>query len=239
MAFGCFFFSIGAVTVLSGLAFAKYMGFFKKIIVRDIRFSPSYLVFTRYQGSYKSLMPTINSVKEDLYKFCNDQTDLFPLAPSPDQLKTFGIYYDRPDLIVDESKSRAVIGAMIPITENLSESDFLEFLEIINSSSKNQYHFAKFTEDIIGFGSTFPLLNVLSIIYAVLRGYPMLKDYGIKNNLFHKTKFSMEVYDRFEKSLTIAFPYQGDLDNLLLSEMSQPDYYIDPFQHCGLSKKKE
>ena len=231
-----FLLSASAVIIASGLLFAKYMGFFKKIVVRDITFAPSYLIYTKYQGSYRKLMNIFAAIEQDLGKFCGVGDASSSLAASPEQLKTFGIYYDDPKRIIDDSLCRAILGAIIPMSmKGVSEENLVELLKKINRNSTYEYCLAKFSKPLIGFGTVFPYLNSLSITYAVTRGYPKIKKYGAANNLLSGLEFSFEIYDTCEKTMTIAFPYKGDLKSLLLSGAENPNITNThpPAQHAN------
>lgn len=226
---------IFAISVVFGVlavfayAFCRYMGFLDKMMVREMTIEPAALIYTTFVGNYHKLMPVINGVKKDLHKYCKSPGagEKFVLAPCPSSLKTFGIYYDSPDDLVDPNTARAIIGAMIP-TKEIKSIDLKGTVSRLNDENSGDsglvYKLAFIEKPLDAYGLMFPLLNVLSIFWAISRGYPVLKAYGKEHSLQEKSMFSIEIYDRRENNLTIAFPYGQGLSELCLSGCPAPPY---------------
>lgn len=206
------------------LAFCKYMGFFDKITVKQLTIEPSVFIYTVYVGNYNHLFPIIKAVKKDLYKYCEPDSAPLSFAKSPDDLLTFGIYYDSPSQIKDVSKSRAILGASFPRSQ-FSNSQLDHIVGCLNSSSSLSYRLSSLDFPLRAFGAEFPLINPLSIFYGIFVGYPAIKSYGESNNLLSKTLYSIETYDRANKKLTICFPYGENIELLDISGIEKPEYH--------------
>ena len=66
-----------------------------------------------------------------------------------------------------------------------------------------------------GFGSKMPLYSSLNVLSAIIRAYPVIKKYGIKNKLMSKALCSFEIYDYSNSTMTISFPYHQGNESIL------------------------
>ena len=138
------------------------MGFHKKIVVDRKRLPRRYVLYREYIANYSKDMGRI-------FKELNsDLRDVFRGNLS------FGIYYDNPQIVVDQSKCRASVGIYLDPSDINKAQGF--------ATVHKQYRFKELPEmDCIY--TDFPYKNSLSILWAVLRIFPKLINYLVQNNL--------------------------------------------------------
>jgi hypothetical protein len=150
---------------------------------------------------YITYQGSYNKLMPTINKVKQDLGDSSPL---------FGIYYDDPSKCLDQSKCRAIVGVLLE-----SKPDF-----IVPEGYKTQEFGA-----VEAFGALFPLFGLQNIIFAIIRGYPVIKSFGIREGLLNQSLCSMEIYNYPSHQLTICFPFGESSKPLLyLSGYEQPEY---------------
>ncbi|RWS22981.1 testis-expressed sequence 264 protein-like protein, partial [Leptotrombidium deliense] len=110
-------------------------------------------------------------------------TELFALLASKlpefidDSLTTIGVYYDDPNTVEDMNHCKYIVGVLMPNEDNAL------FAQIERLLSDKEYKFATLPTIDHVVHTSFPYRGALSIIIAMRRVYPMLKQFITEHNL--------------------------------------------------------
>eukprot|EP00331_Platyophrya_macrostoma_P018957 CAMPEP_0176466790 /NCGR_PEP_ID=MMETSP0127-20121128/38104_1 /TAXON_ID=938130 /ORGANISM="Platyophrya macrostoma, Strain WH" /LENGTH=171 /DNA_ID=CAMNT_0017860029 /DNA_START=25 /DNA_END=540 /DNA_ORIENTATION=+ len=99
----------------------------------------------------------------------------------------FGVFYDDPNMIVDQNKCRASVGIYIEPNEITKAQGF--------AAVHKNYHFRELPETN-AVRSTFPYKNMLSIFWVVKKVFPAMMNYLVQEKLVEN--LDDEMYGIFE-----------------------------------------
>ncbi|MCG8696974.1 MAG: GyrI-like domain-containing protein [Bacteroidales bacterium] len=156
--------------VLVFVVIYAYQGGFKSIQVESITAGGETFVYKNLTGEYKNSAVTMDEI---YYKLLNEY--------KIETYKGCGIYYDNPKK-VEKSKLRCDAGCIVE-SKDLSKISELEGVYDVKELPKQEYVTA-----------SFPYKNKMSIIFGIMKVYPALKKYAIKNNLDEDGPV-IEIYD--------------------------------------------
>lgn len=158
----------GSALALAVLAYLVYYvisaGIFYKPVIRTG--SPPFEIvcigYKFYQGTYN---------QDAKRAFC----DLAKISPRKQSLNFLGIYYDNPKL-VENGKQRFLVGAVLNKDLDVDEELQKKFIE-------HGYKITWITEIDYAVLAEFPHRNMLSILLAITKVYPLLQKFIMKKRL--------------------------------------------------------
>ena len=181
-----------------------YIGFFRRVEIRGKRLPASLLLYCEYVGDYSK----ITSV------FQNIRTNVKPLF-QPDNL-ICGIYYDNPAFVENTKQSRAVVGVLLQEHERAEAQRFIASHPIFKLRQLSE-------ADCIY--NEFPYKSFMSMIVVLIRVYPKIKDYAMKNRIFEDPldiSGIMEVYTG--STMEVIIPYRPEAQSYFLTTQPAPEY---------------
>lgn len=173
--------TLGAFIIFA-LLFGWYIGFFKKIKIKEKEVGGFKIVGLELTGSYTESGKTMVTVEKKLKKLgviCENG---------------FGIYYDDPKY-VPENKCRSFVGNI------LEEKDFDKITELQLTGLKIDT-----INTAVAIVIEFPVRNSLSYMIGSMKVYPAISKYMTNKGL--RTTLSMEIYDNSAKKVIYITQYE-------------------------------
>jgi len=159
-----------AILIFALIVFYIYFGGFQKINISISKTGGETLIYETIKGDYKQSGVIMDKIYNTLLK--EDKIETY---------KGFGIYYDNPQK-VEKEKLRSEAGCVL---EN-KDMDQLKNIE-------NKYTTRIFpNKEYIT--TTFPYKGKLSLIFSIMKVYPALNKFAIKNG-YNENGAVMEIYD--------------------------------------------
>jgi len=158
------------VIILLFVSFLAYSGFFANTVVNEKEIGPYVFVGKEYLGDYKNSGIHQDSIYQDL------------ISKKIDVTAGFGIYRDDPKK-VKVADLRSMLGCIINEKDTIRKGELYREGYVVQKMGKTKSAVVEF-----------PFKNSFSIIASVMKVYPKLSEYFIKNN--YKKTPSLEVYTK-------------------------------------------
>lgn len=164
------------VIIIAAFFWGWYIGFFKRLKIKDSEQGGFTVVGLKYTGRYSNTGKLMLNVEQKIKKLKIKSN------------KGFGIYYDNPQ-VTPEEKCRSFVGRI------LEEKDYAKIPELLSIGLK-----VDTIPRIKAVSSEFPLLNKMSFIMGPMKVYPAISKYMLEKG--YKTSASMEIYDLKNKKIS-------------------------------------
>ena len=158
------------ILILSFVGFLAYSGFFAKVNIVEKEIGPYVFVGKEYMGDYKNSGIYQDSIYKDL------------ISKKFEVTIGFGIYRDDPQKVAAE-KLRSMLGCVINEKDTIRKRELEREGYIVQKMGKTKSAVVEF-----------PFKNSFSILASVIKVYPKLGEYFIKNN--YKNAPSLEIYHK-------------------------------------------
>jgi hypothetical protein len=170
---------IAIVIFILIISYLGYMGIFDRLKVEEKEMGPYIFAYEEYIGDYAKTGPIFDKVYKEL------------LDAGIETKLGLGIYYDNPR-IVDKDKLQSKAGSIITPEQEKKIDELGLNIKVMNIEKTNVY-----TLD-------FPYKNSASIIFGVIKAYPTLEKYMLKNSI--NPSPSYEIYDMEGGKITYFMP---------------------------------
>lgn len=164
------------VILLAAFFWGWYIGFFKRLKIKDSEEGGFIVVGLEYTGRYSNTGKLMLNVEEKI-KTSKITSNV-----------GFGIYYDDPQ-VIQEDKCRSFIGHI------LEEKDYDKIPELISVGLKVDR-----IPKMKAVSTEFPLRNKMSYMIGPMKAYPAISKYMLKKG--YRTSESMEIYDLKNKKIS-------------------------------------
>lgn len=159
-----------------------YLGLFKTIKVEEKAAGPFTLVYLEHKGSYSEFGDKLKEI----------QRLVRPLGI--EEYVLFGLYYDNPKFVDDESMLRSEMGVVI------DPKDLGKLKELIDSKQVLMRELPK--REYVS--ATFPYVNFISIFMGIMKVYPVFEEYAHRHAFTkyeyketgYKNQYVLEIYGR-------------------------------------------
>lgn len=181
-----------------------YIGFFRRVEIRNKRLPSTLLLYCEYVGDYSKIGTVFQNVR-------NNVKPLF----QPSTLDC-GIYYDSPAFVQNTKQSRAVVGLLLQEHERADAQRFIADHPIFKLRQLPE------AECIY---NEFPYKSFMSILVVLMRVYPKIKDFAMKNRIFEDPldiSGIMEVYTG--PTMEVIIPYGPEAQGYFLTTQPEPEY---------------
>jgi DNA gyrase inhibitor GyrI len=136
-----------------------WYGYFTTLIVQEKPVGPFLIVFEKHSGSPASAAPMVEEIQQNLRMKFNIDSPV-----------NFSLYYDDPQVVAPD-QCRALVGTVIAYDQNIDLHRIAQ-----------EYSIATIPRGMAAVVD-YPYKNKISILFAALRGYPALLEYGKAHHL--------------------------------------------------------